>query len=141
MSGMIVLDTNVISEVVRSSGDARVGRALAGMLERQVYTTATTVAELLGGVATMPVGRRQRELADAIGRVLETRIQGRIVPFDRAAAIEYAAVVAGRTRAGRPIDAMDAQIAAMVRVHDAILVTRNVRDFEGCGIEVVNPWG
>ncbi|AXH36937.1 type II toxin-antitoxin system VapC family toxin [Humibacter sp. BT305] len=137
---MIILDTNVVSEYSRSDCDRRVLRFVSAILLREVWITSITTAELLDGIALMPDGRRRRELSGITARVVEQELGGRVLAFDRLDSVEYASVRALRARAGRPIDVMDAQIAAIARRHRATLVTRNVRDFEGCGIEVVNPW-
>ncbi|ARJ04414.1 ribonuclease VapC [Cnuibacter physcomitrellae] len=137
---MIILDTNVVSEYTRSDCDRRVLRFVSAILLREVWITSITTAELLDGIALMPDGRRRRELSGITARVVEQELGGRVLAFDRLDSVEYASVRALRARAGRPIDVMDAQIAAIARRHRATLVTRNVRDFEGCGIEVVNPW-
>ena len=137
---MIILDTNVVSEYTRSDYDRRVLRFVSAILLREVWITSITTAELLDGIALMPDGRRRRELSGITARVVEQELGGRVLAFDRLDSVEYASVRALRARAGRPIDVMDAQIAAIARRHRATLVTRNVRDFEGCGIEVVNPW-
>ncbi|WP_378144922.1 VapC toxin family PIN domain ribonuclease [Cnuibacter sp. UC19_7] len=102
--------------------------------------TAVTVGEILLGVAKMPRGTRREVLGSRYARMLSTYFSGCVLPFDWAASIEYADIVATRRGGGRPISQSDAEIAAIVRSREGVLWTRNVRDFEGCGIEVVNPW-
>ncbi len=137
---MILLDTNVLSEMMRAAPDARVERWLARQADADVFISAITEAELRYGVALLPAGRRRDALAAAVGAMLGEDFAGRVLPFDSAAAVAFAEVAAGRRQAGRPVAQADAQIAATARSRVAVLATRNVADFEGCGIEVVNPW-
>jgi predicted nucleic acid-binding protein len=137
---MIIADTNVISEVVRGSPDSRVLAWWDEHRVRSLCTTSITAGELLYGVAKLPEGKRKTELTLAIFELLETDLGGRIEPFEAIAAPDYAKVMAGRERAGRPVGVADAQIAAICRVKGAILATRNVLDFDGTGVEIVNPW-
>lgn len=138
---MILLDTNVVSEAIRPAPAPVVERWLADQREVSVFICATTEAELRYGVALLPAGRRRSTLAADVERMLNRVFSGRILAFDSAAAIEYAELAADRRLSGRPISVADAQIAAVARSHGAALATRNVADFEGCGIDVVNPWG
>jgi toxin FitB len=137
---VIVLDTNVLSELMRRAPDpqvlAWVGRQpLAGL-----FTTTLTQAEVLFGLELLPNGRRQQSLLMAARGVFEEALAGRILPFDTSAARLYPEIAAGRQRCGRPISQIDAQIAAIVRSRGARLATRNVRDFIDCGIIVIDPW-
>lgn len=137
---MIVLDTDVISEIFRPHVDERVVgwlRALTG----DVAITAVTLAELLAGVGRLPDGRRKQELMARIEEAIEPYREGQsILPFDDAAAGPYAEVLAARDAAGRPISTADAQIAAICRAHGAVCATRNGKDFEATGVRVVDPW-
>ncbi len=137
---MTVLDTNVLSEAVKLNGSAAVLGWLALEPRSSVFTTAITQAELLYGVARMPKGRRRSELETAIARILTEIFPDRILPFDSDAAESYAKIAAGRRVRGRPISEADARIAAIAHSLGASLATRNIRDFEHCGIKVVNPW-
>ena len=92
-------------------------------------------------MALVPEGKRREGLALAARTAFETYFRGRILPFDSEAAETFAVLAAGRRQAGRPISQADAQIAAIARSRDAVLATRNVLDFEGCGVQVINPWG
>lgn len=137
---MIVLDTNVVSEIFRPEPEARVLRWLEG-LTGEVAITAVTLAELLTGVRRLPDGRRRSVLAERIDVALEPyRETGAILPFDAAAAEQYADVLVARERAGLPIHTADAQIAAICRAHGATCATRNVKDFAGTGVDVLDPW-
>jgi toxin FitB len=137
---VIVLDTNVISELTRQAPAPGVISWLDSLTAAEVATTAITAAELLYGVARMSYGHRKTELAAAVHGLLSDDFQGRVLSFDEPAARCYADIVSGRERLGRPIGAADAQIAAICRTIDAALATRNTDDFEETGIELINPW-
>ena len=137
---MILLDTNVLSELTRPMPDPAVERWLAAQFAADLFVSAITEAELRYGVALLPPGRRRSLLAAATDDMLANDLRGRTLPFDSPAAIAYADIVARRRQAGRPMSLFDAQIAAIARSRGAVLATRNVRDFEGCGITVVHPW-
>ncbi len=137
---MIILDTNVLSELTRESPDQNVISWLDALDPGDVGTTSVTAAELLYGVARLPAGSRKAQLADAINGLLEHDLEHRVMPFDFAAAGHYALVVSDRERAGRPIAVADAQIAAICRRLGATLATRNTKDFTGTGVDVLDPW-
>jgi predicted nucleic acid-binding protein len=137
---VIVLDTNVISELTRHAPAPEVISWLDALAATDVATTAITAAELLPGVAWRPGGRRKTELKAAVDGLLREDLSGRVLSFDEPAAHRYADIVSGRERLGRPIGAADAQIAAICRAVDATLATRNTDDFEQTGIELINPW-
>jgi hypothetical protein len=137
---MIVLDTNVISELARQVPDAGVLSWLDSLEISDVATTAISAAELRYGVARLPEGHRKRELAGVIRSILTEDFNGRVLPFDERSSVQYATIVVGRERIGRPIGAADAQIAAICRDSGSILATRNTADFEETGVELVNPW-
>lgn len=135
---MIILDTDVISELARPTPDQQV---LAWVDDQdEVAMTATTLAELLYGVARLPDGARRSRLAEGIRAIINDELGGQVIAFDRTAASHYADIVAGRSRTGRPMGIADGQIAATCRARGATLATRNVRDFEDVGIVVVDPW-
>lgn len=137
---MIVLDTNVISEMLRPAPDDHVTAWLASQPASALFTTAITQAEILYGLALMPSGRRRQKLVAAIRPIFDEDMNGRILPFDSDAASFYADIAARRRLAGQPISHGDAQIAAIVGSRGGSLATRNFRDFTGCGIEVIDPW-
>ena len=137
---MIILDTNVVSEFLRSSPEKRVEAWLSVQDGAMVYFTTVGEAELRYGVAILPAGKRRDLISDAIEGMLEEDFRDRILPFDRNAARAYAAIAAERRAAGRPISQFDCQIAAIARTHQASVATRNMPDFEGCGVEVISPW-
>ncbi len=137
---MIILDTNVVSELLRPAPAPQVEAWLAAQDGASVYFTAVGEAELRRGVAILPAGRRRTALAAAIDGVLDEDLRDRILPFDRDAARAYAAIAAERRAAGRPISQFDCQIAAIARAHAAAVATRNTGDYDGCGIAVIDPW-
>ncbi len=137
---MYVLDTNVASELMRPEPMPAVAAWISEHDAQELYLTAVSEAELLYGVAIVPVGRRRNALEAAMTRWLDQGFADRILPFDSAAARAYAEIASARRHAGRPIGEADCQIAALSRSRGAILVTRNVRDFQDAGVDVVNPW-
>jgi len=137
---MIVLDTNVVSEVFRPRPDGRVVAWLEG-LTGEVAITAITLAELLIGVRRLPDGRRRSELRTRIDAALRPyRDTDAVLTFDDAAADRYADIVVTRERSGRPVSMADAQIAAICRSRDATLATRNTKDFVDTGVALIDPW-
>jgi toxin FitB len=137
---MIVLDTNVVSEVIKTDPSAAVTGWLALERPSQVFTTAITHAELLYGIAKLPSGQRRSTLQAAIVRILTEVFAGRILPFDSHAAASYGWIYASRQAMGKPTSQFDAQIAAIAHSRGAALATRNTADFEHCGIKLLNPW-
>jgi len=137
---VIVLDTNVISELFRPTPEPRVVDRLES-LTGNVAITSITLAELLAGVRRLPDGRRKHVLAARIDEAIEPYRGSRsVLAFDDFAAERYADVLAAREAAGTPISTADAQIAAICLAHDATCATRNVKDFEHTGVVVVDPW-
>ena len=137
---MILLDTNVVSELIRPTPDPRVETWLSRQVASSIFLSVISEAELRYGVALLPMGRRRDRLTVEIENMLEEDFAGRLLPFDREAARAYAEVGAARRAAGLPIHHADCQIAAIARSRNAGIATRNVKDFEGCGIDVINPW-
>lgn len=137
---MIVLDTNVVSELMRRTPEPRVVGWVDAFAPADVFVTAVTAAELMYGVARLPEGRRRQQLVAKVGLLLHEDFNEQVLPFDGLAAAAYADIVASRERAGRPISMADAQIAAICCRWSAGLATRNVADFVDVGVRVVNPW-
>ncbi len=137
---MIILDTNVVSELLRPEPAAQVEIWLSAQDGKTIYFTAVGEAELRHGVAVMPAGRRRTALSAAIEGIMDEDFRDRILPFDRAAARAYADIAAKRRSVGRPISQFDCQIAAIARAHDASVATRNTADYEDCEVEIINPW-
>jgi predicted nucleic acid-binding protein len=137
---MIVLDTNVISEIFRPAPDERVIDWLES-LTGEVAITSLTLAELLTGVRRLPGGRRKAVLSARIEAALEPYRGSRsVLPFDDEAADRYSDVLVAREAAGSPISTADAQIAAICLAHRATCATRNVKDFAHTGVELFDPW-
>lgn len=137
---MIILDTNVISELTRPVPDSGVITWLDSVPTEETGITAITAAELRYGVSRMPDGRRKAELSEAVSSLINADFRNRVAPFDVLAAEQYAEVVTTRERAGQPITISDAQIAAICRVLNVTLATRNTSDFTGAGVNLINPW-
>jgi hypothetical protein len=137
---MIVVDTNVLSELMRPSPARRVLAWFSSVPAARLHVTTITIAEMLTGVTLLPRGRRRDALDVAVRRMVDEDFAGRTLAFDQAAATHYADVVAARTRAGHPIATLDAQIAAIARSRGASLATRNVADFEGCEVDLIDPF-
>ena len=137
---MIILDTNVISELTRPHPEPAVISWLDSLPTEETAITAITAAELRYGVHRLPDGHRKNALSDAVHAIINTDFRGRVEPFDVLAADQYANVVTARERGGRPISTSDAQIAAICRVLDAALATRNTSDFTDTGVDLIDPW-
>ena len=137
---MIVLDTNVLSELLRPAPETRVMAWVDEQPRASLFTSAVTQGEILYGIRLMPEGQRRKKLWDAAVAIFVEDFSGRVLSFDGDAANNYADIGASRRAAGRPISQFDAVIAAITRSRGAILATRNAKDFEGCDIVVVNPW-
>ena len=136
---MIILDTNVISELTKSSVSEPVAAWLAAQDPDELATTTVTEAELLVGIAMLPNGRRKADLERETVRFLNY-LGARILPFDRDSARLFSLVALERRAARLATDLADAQIAAIARSHGARVATRNIADFEHSGIKLVNPW-
>jgi predicted nucleic acid-binding protein len=137
---MIVLDTNVISELMKSAPAEPVMRWTARIPATSLYTTSITQAEILHGVLLLPAGKRRNAIMAAAEAMFNEDFGERILPFGSAAAHAYADIAGARHRAGLPIASFDAQIAAIAHSTGATVATRNTKDFDRCGIGVVNPW-
>lgn len=136
---MIVLDTNVLSELMREHADEGVLAWVGAQAAVSLFTTAVCEAEVFYGLRALPAGKRRRALEEA-AEGLFGEFEGRVLAFDSAAARVYAQLAVARRQAGRPITSADAQIAAIARSRGARLATRNGGDFEGCGLELCDPW-
>ena len=137
---MIVIDTNVVSELMRMTPEPAVMTWFSGQDSAELYLTAVSEAELRAGAAILPAGRRRDRLTAEVDAVVREDFAGRVLPFDSAAAKAYAAIAASRRSMGRPILEADCQIAAIARASDAAVATRNGADFEHCGIALIDPW-
>jgi predicted nucleic acid-binding protein len=137
---MIVLDTNVLSELLRPVPEPRVVDWLKDQPRTSLFTTTVTRGEILYGIRLLPAGKRRDGLWDAAIKIFDIDLAGQVLIFDNVAADEFAQISASRRAAGRPMTQFDALIAGTTRSRGAKLATRNVTDFEGCDIEVINPW-
>jgi toxin FitB len=136
---VIILDTNVVSELMRPAGNPAVLSWLRKTGEGDLATTTITVAEIEYGLARLPDGSRADALRTAAASLWESFATA-ILPFDVPAARHYGTLMAARERSGRPTSAFDAQIAAIAKVHSAKVATRNVADFQGLGLKLIDPW-
>ena len=137
---MIILDTNVVSELMLPDPNVLVMDWVAGQAAASMYLSTVSEAELRYGVEILPAGERRNRLLGQVDGMLREDCAGRILPFDSTAAQAYAVIAAARRAAGRPINHADCQIAAIARCRGASVATRDVNGFEGSGIEVINPW-
>jgi hypothetical protein len=137
---MLILHTNVLSEILRPAPSETVLKWLEEQPRTQLFTTTITQAEILYGVALLPENSRRDKLALATRAIFEEDFDQRVISFDSRAADSYAVIAALRKSAGRPISQFDAMIAGITRSHQARLVTRNLRDFADCDIDLVDPW-
>jgi len=137
---LIILDTNVISEPLKARPHAAVLRWLDLQSPATLYVTTISQAELLAGVAALPAGKRRTELRKVIDKDLLSLFSDRILPFGERSAEAYAQVVDAANGAGNPIDFADAAIGAIAVEHNYILATRNVGDFKGTSVKLLNPW-
>lgn len=137
---MIVLDTNVLSELIRPRPDPGVVGWLRGQVRSRLFTTAISRGEMLLGVLVLPDGQRKQRLQQEVLGIFAADMAGRVLPYDGDAADAHAEFSAMRRAQGRPVGQSDAMIAGIVHSRGAVLATRNVRDFEGCGLTLVDPW-
>lgn len=137
---MIILDTNVISEVLKARPNPNVVSWLESLAD-DVAITAITLAELLAGLRRLPDSKRKADLTFQVEVAIRPyRDTGAIIAFDAVAAPRYAGILAEREAAGLPISTGDAQIAAICRARDAVCATRNTKDFVGTGVALIDPW-
>jgi predicted nucleic acid-binding protein len=137
---MILVDTNVVSELMRPAPAPAVLAWFATQAAADLFLSAVSEAELRAGAACLPAGRRRDALTAAIDAMVAEDFAGRLLAFDSPAARSYALIAAARRAAGQPIAQADCQIAATAHAHGAAVATRNVADFLGCGIAVIDPW-
>ena len=137
---MIILDTNVLSELMRPSPSLKVVGWIAKHSGPELFTTSITEAEIFYGIELLTKGKRREELLAAADAMFAEDFAGRIFGFESDTARAFSKIAAQRRTLGRPISHADAQIAAIAQTRKAKLATRNIADFEGCGIDVVDPW-
>lgn len=136
---MIILDTNVLSALMRTTPDAQVVTWLDRQPAASIWITSVTLFEARLGLALLPKGKRRLTLEAAFSRLLEDDLENRVLDFDAAAASEAATLAADRRR-GRPVDIRDTQIAGIAMARRAIVATRNIRHFQDLAVSVVDPW-
>lgn len=137
---MIILDTNVISELMREKPHENVKTWIEAHSPTNLSLTTIAIAEIQRGLARLPKGKRRTTLESNFSTFITDAFGGRIFSFDEEAAYIYGHVAAKREKEGFNIDAVDLMIAAIVKSQNASIATRNIRDFEGCGIKIINPW-
>lgn len=137
---MIILDTNVVSEMMLPAPAKTVTDWLAAHQSEDLFTTTITQAEILFGIAKLPGGGRRTALFEIADAIFSIDFKARVLPFDTAAAQAFATLAAERRARGRPVGTFDLQVAAIAYSFDATVATRNISDFEGFGPDVVNPW-
>jgi len=137
---MIILDTNVLSALMRTAPEASVVEWLDRQPAESIWITSITLFEARLGLALLPTGRRRQALEAAFSRLLKEDLENRVLDFDSAAAGEAASLAAERQKAGRPVDMRDTQIAGIALARRATLATRNMRHFRDLKVAAVDPW-
>jgi predicted nucleic acid-binding protein len=137
---LIILDTNVISELMRSRPEPAVFAWVAAQPRDTLYTTHINQAEVFYGISAMPAGRRSEALAAAAEALFAEDFAHRVLPFAGAASRRYGEIVVARRATGRPIENFDALIAAIAFVAGASVATRDTSGFADCGLTLINPW-
>ncbi len=137
---MIILDTNVIAELMREVPDPKVASWIRGIDTQNLALTVIAISEILRGIKQLPKGKRRQRLEQSFKEFIQKGFSGRIFPFDQAAAYVYGGIAAGREKAGLSVDPVDLMIASIAKNLQASIATRNIKDFEGCGITLINPW-
>ena len=137
---MILLDTNVVSELMRPEASPVVLKWFSRQHAQEIYGSSINLAEIFYGIELLTGGKRRHELLAGAERMFTRVLAGRVFAFEDEAARAFARIASARRKAGRPIAELDAQIAAIAHVHGATLATRNTADFEDCGVRLVNPW-
>ncbi|MBL4612107.1 MAG: type II toxin-antitoxin system VapC family toxin [Emcibacter sp.] len=137
---MIILDTNVISELMKENPDAVVLAWISKQKQANLAITAIAIVEIQRGILRLPEEKRRQKLGTNFLSFIDNAFSGRILPFDEHAAHIYGEISSEREKAGFNTDAVDLMIAAIVKYHNASIATRNTKDFKDCGIKLVNPW-
>ncbi|SRR5579883_497940 len=137
---MILLDTNIISEMMKQSPSTKVIAWIDSQEVTQLFISTISLAEISYGIMALPKGNRQRWLQDAFDHVIKDAFKHRVLVFDEAAAHQYGHLMGNRKQLGRPLSILDGQIAAIAITQEAALATRNIRDFVNCDLELINPF-
>ena len=137
---MLMLDTNILSVMMSAEPIRKVADWIVVQPSEELFTASVCQAEILSGIAILPAGRRRADLELTAFAMFSDDFQGRVLPFDAEAAAASAEMFTVRRKAGRPFGTIDLMLAAIARVRGASIVTRNVADFEGVGLTIINPW-
>ena len=137
---MIILDTNIVSELMREQPSPSVTEWIQSFDPNQFTITAITVAEIMRGLAHIPEGKRRRKLEQSFYGFIHDAFSSKILAFDEQAALLYGDISAAREKKGLSVDPVDLMITAIAKYHNATIATRNVKDFEACGVKLINPW-
>ncbi len=137
---MIILDTNVISELMKQKPDPAVSGWIAGQTPMKLAITAIAIAEIQRGILRLPEGKRRQKLGNNFTHFIEEAFRGRILSFDERAGYIYGDIASQREKAGFNVDPVDLMISAIAKSHNAAVATRNIKDFRDCGIRLINPW-
>ena len=137
---MILLDTNVISELMRPHPERAVLKWIQSYPRAELWTSSVVIAELLSGIELMTAGHKRDALRESVEGMIAEDFRGQVLSFNVAASRCYGKILSHRKQIGRPIREMDAEIASIALLHRAKLATRNTADFEDCGVELLNPW-
>jgi len=137
---MIVLDTNIISEMMKETPSTKVLAWIDQQEVTQLFLTTITVAEISYGIQALPKGNRRRRIEDAFNKAITVAFKHRLLFFDEPAAHQYGKIMGCRKELGRPLSILDGQIAAIALAQGAIVATRNIRDLADCGLDLINPF-
>ena len=137
---MIILDTNVVSELMKPVRDPNCESWCASHSDYDLFVSSITIAEILYGIELLPLGSKRTRLEQGATKLFETTFEDQVLSFDGAAAQNYASLRAAKRKAGMIIDILDMQIAAIALANGAAVATRNVRHFEDCGLRLIDPW-
>jgi toxin FitB len=137
---MILLDTNVLSALMRATPDPVVVEWLDNQPAESIWTTTITIFEIRAGIELLVRSRRRKQLDQVFSQLLAEDLNGRVQSFDQMAALAAGSIAANRQRAGRVVEIRDVQIAGIATARRATVATRNTRHFEGTGIQLINPW-
>ena len=137
---MIIIDTNIVSEMMKPSPETTVLNWFNNQETNSLYLTIISIAEIRYGIRALPYGKRSRLLAEGFNTLVEIAFENRILNFDETAAYQYGEVMSKRKEMGRPLDSLDGQIIAIAKANICAVATRNTRDFEHCGLTLINPF-
>lgn len=137
---MILIDTNIISEMMKPVPDTIVMAWIDPQEIAQLFVSTITMAEISYGLNVLPEGHRRHDLEHAFNKAILEAFENRILTFDELAAYNYGKIMSYRKKLGQPMGVPDGQIAAIARTHNAIVATRNIRDFTNCGLQLINPF-